>query len=169
MAAKNGNGHAHDEERQDPREARQQMQINTLRGDVRDQVLRLVRELPDSWKKMTGSAQEDAISRIERFASSLVDEAVEIVASRGCDFQVVRLGKISADKGVIDCKFTTPYTHEAMTTLCSRQGQEVALVARDVDQFKGERDRAEADNIGDLAIPRGRTLSQALAASSGDE
>jgi hypothetical protein len=141
-------------ERAERLKERQEMQVTTLRGDIRDQVLRLVRELPDHWGKMTGGAQEDVISRVERLANGLVDETVEIVTSRGADSQLVTLGKISVDKGMIECKFTTPYTNDAMSALCERRSQQVALVARDADQFKGEKAKAETDNIGDLAIPR---------------
>lgn len=154
MAARNGQA-----DRAERLKERQDLQVATLRGDVRDAVLRLVRELPDHWRKMTGGAQEDIIERIEKLASTLVDQTVEIVASRGCDSQVVRLGKISVDKGMIECKFTTAYSHEAMNAICLRQGQEVALVARDAEQFKGERAKAESDNIGDLAIPRGKPFA----------
>lgn len=142
------------------------MQVATMRGDLRDAVLRLVRELPDGWHKMTGGAQEDAIERIERLATDVVDRSVEIVTARGCEAQIVRLGKITVDKGMIGCAFTTSYSHEAMNTLCLRQGQDVALVAKDPEQFKGERRAAEPDNIGELAIPRGKPF--AVAASSGD-
>lgn len=138
---------------------RQDLQVVTLRGDIRDAILRMVRELPDHWRKMTGGAQDDVIARIETLAAALVDQTVEIVASRGCDSQIVRLGKITVDKGAIKCEFTAPYSNESMNALCSRQTQEVALVARDAEQFKGERAKAESDNIGDLAIPRGGKLA----------
>lgn len=132
------------------------MQVSTMRGDIRDGILRLVRELPDGWHKMTGGAQEDAIERIEKLATDVVDRTVDVVSARGCETQIVRLGKITVDKGMIACGFITTYSHEAMNVLCLRQGQEVALVARDPEQFKGERAAAEADNVGDLAIPRGK-------------
>ena len=168
MATGRKNGHAPTEDRAQKLKDRQDLQIATLRGDVRDVVLRLVRELPDHWKKMAGGAQDDVIERIERMAGSVIDQAVDIVTSRGADSQVVRLGKITADKGMIDCKFTTPFSNEAMATLCARQGQEVVLIARDAEQFMGEREKAESDNIGDLAIPRGgrRSLQEAMAESS---
>lgn len=159
MAAKNGQADKAD--RTERLKERQDLQVATLRGDVRDAVLRLVRELPNDWRKMTGGAQEDTIERIERLAGTLVDQAVEIVAARGCDSQIVRLGKIGVDKGMIEGKFTTPFSHEALNAICLRQGQEVALIARDAEQFKGERDKAESDNIGDLAIPRGKPFSAA--------
>jgi hypothetical protein len=151
-------------ERSERLKERLDMQVATMRGDLRDAVLRLVRDLPDSWRKMTGGAQEDAIDRIERLSSDVIDRAVEIVTARGCEAQIVRLGKITVDKGMIGCSFTTAYSHDAMNTLCQRQNQEVALVAKDPEQFKGERGAAEADNIGDLAIPRGRPF--AVASSS---
>jgi hypothetical protein len=164
MAAKNG--HAAADDRTKRLKDRQDLQATTLRGDIRDVVLRLVRELPDHWKKMAGGAQEDVIERIERLAATIVDQTVDIVTSRGADSQVVRLGKISADKGMIECKFTVPYSNEALIALGTRQGQEVVLIARDTEQFKGEREKAESDNIGDLAIPRGRTFQKAMAESA---
>jgi hypothetical protein len=170
-AKKNGTGKEHHE---DPHTARMRersdLQVATLRGDVRDAVLRLVRELPDHWRKMTGGAQEDAIGRIERLSNSVVEQCVEIVAARGADFQIVRLGKMTIDKSVIEGKFTMPYTNEALTALSSRQNQEIVLVAREADQFKGERSKAESDNIGDLAIPRGRpSIAATMAEPSAED
>ena len=123
---------------------------------------------------MTGGAQDDVIARIERLAGAVVDQVVDIVASKGTESQVVRLGKITADKGMIDCKFTLPYSNEAVAALCTRQGQEVILIAREAEQFMGERERAESDNIGELAIPRGqagtrKSLDETMAQSSSAE
>jgi hypothetical protein len=144
-----------DNGRPDRMRERQELQVATLKGDIRDRILRLVRQLPEHWQKMSGDAQQDVISNLERTAEDLVDQVVDLVSSRGADHQLVTLGKIAVDKGVIDCKFTAPYSNETMAALCSKRGQEVVLVARDADQFKGERAKAEPDNIGDLAIPRG--------------
>lgn len=174
MAKNKSNRHADAEARAGRLKDRQDLQAASLRGDVRDVVLRLVRELPDQWKKMTGGAQDDVIARIERLAGAVVDQVVDIVASKGTESQVVRLGKITADKGMIDCKFTLPYSNEAVAALCTRQGQEVILIAREAEQFMGERERAESDNIGELAIPRGqagtrKSLDETMAQSSSAE
>ena len=174
MAKNKSNGHADAEARAGRLKDRQDFQAASLRGDVRDVVLRLVRELPDQWKKMTGGAQDEVIARIERLAGAVVDQVVDIVASKGTESQVVRLGKITADKGMIDCKFTLPYSNEAVAALCTRQGQEVILIAREAEQFMGERERAESDNIGELAIPRGqagtrKSLDETMAQSSSAE
>lgn len=174
MAKNKSNRHADAEARAGRLKDRQDFQAASLRGDVRDVVLRLVRELPDQWKKMTGGAQDDVIARIERLAGAVVDQVVDIVASKGTESQVVRLGKITADKGMIDCKFTLPYSNEAVAALCTRQGQEVILIAREAEQFMGERERAESDNIGELAIPRGqagtrKSLDETMAQSSSAE
>ena len=150
------NGKTHDEaaDRSAKLRERMELQVTTLRGDFRDAVLRLVKDLPEQWRKMTGAQQDTLIDRVEEMASNTVDQAVDLVAARGCEAQVVRVGKVTANNGTIKCEFTAPYSLEALSAIAQRQNQEVVLVARDVDQFKGERDRAESDNIGSLAIPR---------------
>ena len=151
--AKNGKAHDH-ADRSSKLKDRMEMQIETMRGDVRDAILRLVKEQQTHWGKMTGAQQQTLIDRVEEMASNTVDQAVDIVAARGCEAQVVRVGKLESNNGTIKCAFTAPYSLEALTAIASRQNQEVVLVARDVDQFKGEKSRAETDNIGTLAIPR---------------
>lgn len=139
---------------------RMQLATSSLRGDIRDQILRVVRELPNAWQKMTGDGQQDVIDRIDTLADRLVTDTVDIIASHGCDHVFVTLGKISINDGEIDCKFRAPATHDAVTALYTRQGRSVVLIARDADNYKGERARAEPDNVGELAIPRGELQPQ---------
>lgn len=133
---------------------RQEIQVATLRGDIRDQMLRLVRDLPNHWPKMTGDAQQDVINRIELLSNDLVNRTVDLIASRGCSFQLVTLGEATITPTAVKCKFTVPRTNDAVAALNSRIGQTVVLVAREAEQFSGERAPAETDNVGDLAIPR---------------
>src|SRR6185437_15293632 len=149
MAEKNGKNGAADHTRE-----RHEMQVSTLRGDLRDQILRLVRDQPNHWPKMTGDAQQDTITRIELLANDLVNRTVDLVASRGAGFQLVTLGEATITPTVIKCKFTIPRSAENAAALNARIGQTVVLVARDAEQFIGERAPAQTDNVGDLAIPR---------------
>jgi len=138
----------------DPTKDRQAMQVATLRGDIRDRILRLVREVPDHWHKMTGDAQQDVINRIEDMSNGIVNETVDLVAARGFDHQLVRLSEFAVKNGVISCKLAIPASHETVAATFSRLNQDVALILRNADQFKGEKQKAETDNVGDLAIPR---------------
>ncbi len=150
MAEKNGKAKGN----ADAAHQRQELQVATLRGDIRDQMLRLVRDLPNHWPKMTGDAQQDVITRIELMANDLVNRVVDMVSSRGCSFQLVTLGEITITPTAIKCKFTVPRSAETAAALNARIGQTVVLVAREAEQFAGERAPAQTDNVGDLAIPR---------------
>ena len=147
MASDNG-------QKTDRMKERQALHVTTLRGDLRDAIIRLVRDLPEHWHKMSGDAQQDVIDRIERLADGLVNETVDIVAARGAEFTVATLGKVAFDKGVITSTITTPLSMEVLSALASRQARPIVLVAREAEQFKGEKAKAEPDNVGALAMPR---------------
>lgn len=128
------------------------LQIRTLESGIRDAILREFKTLEKPWPKMGEWEQERAIGRARDIASILVHDAINIVASRGFENFHVVLGKITVDKG-IECKFTLPFSPEAIAGLCARKGDTVILVARDAKDFRDGK-KAETDNVGDLAIPK---------------
>lgn len=155
--AKNGNGKASESATETAQIAPDPMELRmgTLSGDVRDEILREFKTIPNIWAKLDEDGQQRLIDRAEHIALMIVDTAVDIVASRGIEFFKVTLGKIEIDKG-ITCKFTLPATEEAIGAIFKRRGDTVILVARDPHQFLGERERAKPDVVGTLAMPHGQ-------------
>lgn len=127
--------------------------INTLKGDLRDEILREFKSMAKPWVKMSEYEQERIIHRATDIAGTVVHQAITAIASRGFEHFNVTLGKITVDKG-IECKFTLPFSGEAITGLCQRKGDSVILIARDATEFFGEKKPVEAENVGELAIPK---------------
>lgn len=144
----NGNG-----KHEDAITAKAGAQIETLKGDIRDEILREFKAMAKPWAKMTETEQERVIHRAGDISGKLVMQACNAIASRGFKYFDVTLGKITVDKG-IECKFTLPYSADGIAGLCQRKGDSVMLVARDAAAFFGEKKKAETDVVGDLAIPK---------------
>ena len=136
--------------------SRTEMRIATLSSDVHRQLLRVVRELPQHWHTMTGAAQQDVIDKLATMTDRIIDEAVDIVASRGFKDMIVRLGPITISDRKITCKFEVDQTNENVMTLCARQHLGAVLVPCDPEDFKKDKTAIETDNVGELAIPRDR-------------
>lgn len=129
-------------------------QQHTLSGDLRDAVLRLIKELPKPWQKMTGDEQQATIDVVVDFADLWTRDAYDVMAAAGADRTVVKLStNFSVDEDSIICRITAPKSPELVSVLMARGGRDVILVARDADAFLGERRPAATDNIGDLAMP----------------
>jgi hypothetical protein len=137
-------------------EDRIELQMATLSGDIRDELIREFKTINGVWGK-TEDEQERLINRASDIADLLVDRAVSVISSRGLTFFTVKLGDVKATgKGAIDCAFSMPLhrNEHLIGGLCKRINQPVILIARDVDEFLGERHEAKADVVGDLGMPR---------------
>lgn len=128
----------------------------SLKGDVRDAILQMVKGLAKPWAKMTEWEQESAIRQCADIAGKLVHETVRITASRGFDHIPVSLGTftVDAEKG-IQSKFAMARTPDNLVAMGERLGSIVLLIPMDVHEFMGEKKPAEADVVGDLAMPKG--------------
>lgn len=114
-----------------------ELNIPTLRGDIRDALLGHVKSLPKPWPQMSEIEQESAIWRAETLADELVRKAVALAASRGFEHFEVSLGKYAIDKGV-EGKFTAPYSNDLIEALGTRRGATFLLVPRDLADFQGQ-------------------------------
>lgn len=150
MAKANGNGEGTPEANApDPMELR----MATLSGDIRDEILREFKTMPDVWQKLDEDGQQRLIDRAKSIAYQLVDSSVDIVVSRGNDFHRVKVGKFSVDeKGVVKCEFTLGYDEDALLWIARHRNDVVALIARDTHEFLGERARAKPEVIGSLRM-----------------
>jgi hypothetical protein len=120
-----------------------ELNIPTLRGDVRDALLEHVKSLPKPWPQMSELEQDAAIARAETLADKLVRQAVALAASRGFEHYEVSLGKYAIDKA-IEGKFSAPYSTDLVEALGTRRGATFLLVPRDLSDFQGARAAAVA-------------------------
>lgn len=114
------------------------LDVKTLRGDVRDALLSHIRALPKPWAQMSEAEQGDAIYRADKLAEQLVRSSVDLAGARGFEHHIVSLGKYSIDKGV-EGKFIAPYSADLVEALGTRRGSTFLLVPRDIGDFLGER------------------------------
>lgn len=129
------------------------LQIETLRGDIRDLILAEFKGMPKPWEKMAEHEQERMIHRASDIAGRLVRDGLDIVASRGFDHYAVELGEFTIGEG-IKGKFQAAFDPELVGSLCSRRSSTIMLIALDAKDFAGEREKAKPDNVGDLAMPK---------------
>lgn len=139
----------------EPEQDPQELQMATLTGDVRDEILREFKLIAKPWQKMNESEQERLIHRATDVAASIVDRAVDIVASRGCEHFLVKLGDVtfSREKGIVS-KIGMAFSKEGIAALANRSGDIIVLVARDAHEFAGMRAEAQPEVVGDLAMPK---------------
>lgn len=114
-----------------------ELNIPTLKGDVRDALLAHVRALPKPWPQMSEAEQDMAIHRATTLADDLVRQAVALAAARGFEHFEVSLGKYAIDKSV-EGKFAAPYSTDLVEALGTRRGKTFLLVPRDLHEFMGQ-------------------------------
>lgn len=114
-----------------------ELNIPTLRGDVRDALLGHVKSLHKPWQQMSEAEQEMAIHRAATLADELVRGCVALAAARGFEHFEVSLGKYAIDKSV-EGKFTATYSTDLVEALGSRRGKTFLLVPRDLHEFQGQ-------------------------------
>jgi hypothetical protein len=125
----------------------------TLRGDVRDEVLREFKGLQKPWAQMNESEQERLIHRAQDIAYRLVKASVEIVAHGGVAHLTSRVEQFTVKPDGIKITLTVGATTENMITLAKNCGPCV-LALVDPSKYTGERKKAEPEVVGDLAMPK---------------
>lgn len=153
--AKNGNGKHHEPEQAAPESEGPTaiLQADTLRGDIRDQILAEFKHLPDAWQKMTEDQQACAIHRADQIAEELVAGAVAAIAPRGFSNIIASMEQFTRKDG-LKVVLKAAATVDAITKLAEHGMNAVVLVLAEPAKFMGERKPAETDNVGDLAMPK---------------
>lgn len=126
----------------------------TLRGDVRDAILGLVKDLRLPWSKMTEGEQKYAIYRCSLLGEDLTKRAVNIAAARGFDNIVITISKFAVDaKNGIQATFGVTLSDDNLLAMGEILGTPVLLIPQNVKDFMAERGPALADVVGDLRMP----------------
>ncbi|PQO23378.1 hypothetical protein C2I36_08000 [Rhodobacteraceae bacterium WD3A24] len=124
-----------------------ELEIETLAGDVRDAVLTRVRDLKRPWSMLTEEEQRDLANGFELMANDLVRNAVRMLNDHEWPFTVVKLGDVKiagGDKG-IEAKITASNIEHNRTVLGDHVGDYCTIMMVDSEAFMGEREAPPID------------------------
>lgn len=124
----------------------------TLLGDVRDALLSEIKALPKPWQKMSEEEQGRAIHRASDIAGELVTKVVHLISTKGFSNLPVTINKFTVKDGV-KIEVGAAETVENITHLAMHSGAAVLVLATP-SAFMGEKEKAQTDNVGELAIPK---------------
>lgn len=117
---------------------------DTLSGDIRDRLLRIVRNMETPWSKLSERDQEWRIDSIRKAADDAVRGAVRIVANQGFPHLTMRTGKWNVSDG-LKLEITGAASVENITRLAEHGPGECVLVLVEVGEFFGERRAVQAE------------------------
>ncbi|QBX34610.1 hypothetical protein E4191_07710 [Paracoccus liaowanqingii] len=120
------------------------LQLDTLRGDIRDAMLSRIRHMKTSWALCTEAEQAEIANGLELAAKNLVRGVVRQLTAHEFPHAVVTLGevKIGGSKG-IEAKITCQNIELNRNVLGDHVGQMVQVVMIDSEKFMGEREGAD--------------------------
>lgn len=120
------------------------LQLDTLRGDIRDAMLNRIRHMKTSWALCNEAEQAEIVNGLELAAKNLVRGVVRELTAHEFPHAVVTLGevKIGGTKG-IEAKITCPNIELNRNVLGDHVGEMVQIVMIDSDKFMGQREDAD--------------------------
>ncbi|MBP27869.1 hypothetical protein [Methylobacterium sp.] len=122
----------------------QDVQAETLSGDIRDSFLTIFRDTKDPWAKLPEFDQMAINARVEKLAQDLVRRAVFIALDRGFVHIPVTTGKAVLADG-IKIEVSASRIAKNCTILGENPPGPAVLVFADVEDFIGERAPAPVD------------------------
>jgi len=125
----------------------EELQIETLSGDVRDALLMTIRDMKRPWSMLVEQEQRELVARMEMASSNLVRQAVRLLTDYEFPHAVVKLHEIKitgGDKG-IEAKISAGNVELNRTVLGENVGAMCMLLMVDSDTFFGEREPAHVD------------------------
>jgi hypothetical protein len=138
-----------------------ELDTETLRGDIRDEVLREFKHMPKSWQTMTEDEQQRIINRAADVADKLVRRAVDLVAARGLPALPIEVGKFTVDGAAIKGTFECYADDESLLRIKHLANKRAMFVLASPDAYNGEKAKPETEVVGDLAIPKEAATAQA--------
>lgn len=122
----------------------QDVQAETLSGDIRDSFLTIFRDVKDPWAKLPEQEQRSLNAQIDQLARDLVRRSVNLVADRGFTHVACSYNKATLADG-IKIELTAPRLSTIGAILGERQPGPALLVFCDAQDFIGERAPAQVD------------------------
>lgn len=122
------------------------LQLETLSGDIRDEMLKRIRSRKVSWHMMTEQEQSEEIEALGMLSRQMVRRAVALLTKHDFAHAVVTLEEFKVKGGKdIEAKITCPNIQLNREALGDRTGQMCLLLMVDSEEFFGERETPKAD------------------------
>lgn len=138
------NAHAeihHDMEGDEP-----DLELETLSGDLRDEMLSRMKHLKATWNLLSQSEQAEVANGLELFAKTIVRRAVHLVTKQSFPHTAVTLAEMKIKGGkAIEAKIVCDNIEHNRTVLGENIGEMVQIVMIDSTRFMGERAPAATD------------------------
>lgn len=131
-----------------------ELNTDTLRGDVRDAILSEFKHIDGPWSKAKEGEQERLIRRANDIAGTLVRGAIDLIAAKGLPALPITVGKITVEGAACKGAFECYADDENLIRMRHLQGARAMFVLASPDRFDGEQKTAETENVGDLAMPK---------------
>lgn len=120
--------------------------LETLTGDLRDAILTNMRSMETPWSLLSEAKQQDKIDAAVKMAEDLVRRATELIAAKGFDHVLVKIGKmVIAEKGFVQSSIECAKSEENVVHLMARQNAHAILILGDPADYFGEREAAKPD------------------------
>ncbi|HEV2098603.1 MAG TPA: hypothetical protein VGR45_06710 [Stellaceae bacterium] len=119
--------------------------VRTLRGDLRDRLLELVRHLPKQWHALTEKEQRDTAFHIDEAVQDALTEACRIVHAQEWPSARAKLGDVKIGEKGIEGKILLGRYDPQRYDLFDAQGAMVTVIVDNPHLFMGERSAAKVD------------------------
>lgn len=119
--------------------------VRTLRGDLRDTLLDLVRKLPKQWHALSESEQRDTAFHIDEQARETLLAACQVIADQKWPSLRAKLGDVKIGEKGIEAKLVVGRYDDKRHVLFDAQGSMVSVIIDEPSLFMGERGKARID------------------------
>lgn len=122
------------------------LELDTLSGDLRDEMLSRIKHLKATWNLLSQSEQAEVANGLELFAKTIVRRAVHLVTKQSFPHTAVTLAEMKIKGGkAIEAKIVCDNIEHNRTVLGENIGEMVQIVMIDSTRFMGERAPAATD------------------------
>lgn len=122
------------------------LELDTLSGDLRDEMLSRMKHLKATWSLMSQGEQAEVANGLELFAKTIVRRAVHLVTKQPFPHTAVKLAEMKIKGGKdIEAKIICDNIEHNRTVLGENIGELVQIVMIDSTRFMGERAPAATD------------------------
>lgn len=137
---------AHAEIEHDMEGGEPDLKLDTLSGDLRDEMLKRMKHLKATWNLLGQGEQAEVANGLELFAKTVIRRVVHLVTQQEFPHTAVTLAEMKIKGGkAIEAKILCDNIEHNRSVLGEHIGQMVQIVMIDSTQFMGERAPAKTD------------------------
>jgi len=123
-----------------------EMDLTTLMGDMRDEMLTRVKHLKATWNLLSQNEQQDVANGLELFSKAMIRRVVHLVTRQRFPHTAVKLAEMKIKGGKdIEAKIICDNIEFNRSVLGEHIGQFVQVVMIDSDTFMAERAPVQTD------------------------